>query len=143
MKHVICTALVILGLIFQPFAAARSDSFAGGNADSVRMTNQTIASVEAPATKGHSMDMGADQMSMPCSQVERSDSSMVDCDDCCNQGCAMMSECTNTASVSLAVLQYPHTLPKLDLVLLKRRAMQLRAATYASFIYHPPQNISI
>jgi hypothetical protein len=138
MKHVICTALVIVGLIFQPFAYARPASAPGGRADNSIMMTQMMASRNAFTTDNHSMDMGSDQKPIACHETEQSASGMDDCDGCCNTGCAMIAHCTNTSSVTLAVLQFPHTLPELDSGLFESRAIPLSSAVYTFPIYHPP-----
>ena len=138
MKRVTCIALVILGLVFQPFAYARSASVIGGNAENSIMTTQTTASGDEYTTDGHSMDMGPDKKSSPCHQTSKSDSGMDDCDDCCKKVCAMVTHCTSHSSVALAILPPPYTLPKLDSVLFERRAVPLGAAACTLPIYHPP-----
>ncbi|MFT5655040.1 MAG: hypothetical protein ACI9XU_000754, partial [Arenicella sp.] len=93
MKHVICTALVILGLIFQPFAFARSPSLSGGDTDNSVQLDQTTTSVVILPIQVRSMEMGADDVPMPCHKTTLVDASMEDCDDCCDVGCAMITHC--------------------------------------------------
>ena len=138
MKHVICTALVILGLVFQPFAVARTASVSSSDANSSMQINQTMTRIDVATINGHLMDIDSDARAMPCHETEGSNSGMDDCEDCCKKGCAMIAHCTATSSVSLAVLQYPYSLLELDSVSFKRRAMPLNAAAYITFIYHPP-----
>lgn len=138
MKHVICTALVILGLVFQPFAFARSDSFSGDDADNSMQTDQTTASVVTPPMKGHSMDMSADDVPMPCHETTLVDANMEDCDDCCDVGCAMIAHCISSSSALSAILQLDHCVREIDSTKLEVRALSARATAAPSIIYHPP-----
>ena len=140
MKHVICTALVILGLVFQPFAFARSDSFSGDDADNSMQTDQTTASVVTPPMKGHSMDMSADDVPMPCHETTLVDANMEDCDDCCDVGCAMIAHCISSSLAWSAILQLDHSLAALDSTKLHARTLSVRVAADPSFFYHPPKN---
>ena len=140
MKHVICTALVILGLVFQPFAFARPASLSRSDAGNSKQMDQTMAHVDVTLMEGDSMDLGSDAKAMPCHEAGLANTDMDDCNGCCDEGCAMIAHCIGTSSVSLADLQTHYKLLGSDPVRALGRVMRIRAFLSSSFIYHPPKH---
>ena len=141
MKHFICTALVILGLVFQPFAFARSGSLLGPDADNSMQMGRSTTSIDSPSMQSQSTDMAADNALARCHEATSIDANMEDCDDCCSDvGCAMIVHCASTSLASFAILRLGHSLLELDSTKLYVRALSAHAAADPSFFYHPPKH---
>ena len=138
MKQLICTALVILGLVFQPFAFARSASLSRSDTGNSMQMDQTMTRVDITLMEGDSMDLGSDAKAMPCHEAGLANTDMEDCNGCCDEGCAMIAHCIGTSAVSLANLQTHYQLLGPDPVQALGRATLMRALLYSALIYHPP-----
>ena len=133
MNRQICTALVILGLVLQPFALARSATSAEQKQD---VSADMSVMVGPSATEPSVMVMADSDSSMPCHELAPAD--MDDCADCCEPGCAMPAHCTSFGSMSFAVLQ-PRYMPfEPNLTQSMASSAPHTLLRRPSVIFHPP-----
>ena len=94
MTRFICTALVILGLTFQPFAVAWSASSMDQGMEHAASAVESIMDEDS-----HNMKMDHSEATIPCHEKVSSDSTPEDCDECCGMDCPMLGRCATSCTV--------------------------------------------
>ena len=132
----ICTALVILGLVFQPLAVAWAAPMAGHGMDGA------VSSVSTEIDKGHhGMTMADADSSIPCQEANLADSLMDASEDCCGTDCPMIGQCTNSCAVNPFAVISKSTFtfePGLSGSLISPATIYPDGRS--SFIFHPPKH---
>ncbi len=123
------TLLVILGLVFQPYAFFVSTAEAGGKMD------HSLSSMDM--SKDASVLMNDD---MPCEKMLSQSDITASCDECCDINCSMISHCVSSAKVAPFATNIPPE-PIFDINGNKLSFWLSAALTIkqSSFIYHPPK----
>ena len=140
MIRFISTALVILGLIIQPFAAATASPMADHGMGGVVTFVDASYDVNMDERQ-HNMKMAGSDSSTPCELQISQDSTEISCDDCCGMDCTMVSRCASScAAFSFVTIQQSSILanPREQKLLPSSTTAQLHGR--ASLIFHPPKH---